>query len=228
MCGIGATKSLIYFIGSEQRGIRLSIGELFRSRARPVGVGILTFGVLALVSLSVMTDSGKHPLALATDVSLCDLLGDEVWNQLEYPAGNPVARAPAMIDRGLVACALELDPVPPNDRWARLARGDDADKVRRIATVTLMTTAALRQHNPDASSTGYAATFDKELMASGWAEQKIEGPWYWGAAYTQGEDQAAALVEDHGVVLWVMASGVDPDHLVSFARSASQRIRNGG
>jgi len=193
-----------------------------------VGVGLLTFGVLALVSLSVMTDGGKHPLALSTEVPLCDLLGDEVWNQLEYPAGNPVARAPQVIDRGMAACVLELDPVPPGDRWARVARGDDADTVRRIATVTLMTTAALRQHNPEASSTRYAASFDKELMASGWAEQKIEGPWYWGSAYTLGEDQAAALVEDHGVVMWVTAAGVQPDHLVSFARGASQRIRSGG
>jgi hypothetical protein len=133
-----------------------------------------------------------------------------------------------VIDSGTVACALELDPVPPGDRWARLARGDDADEVRRIATVTLMTTAALRQHNPQASSTRYASTFDKELLASGWADERIEGPWFWGTAYTQGEGQAAALVEDHGVVLWVTAAGVEPDHLVSFARSASQRIRGGG
>lgn len=189
---------------------------------------MLTFAVLAVVSLLSLTDGGEHPLALETEVDLCTVLGEDVWTELQYPASDAVAREPGNAPPQDLVCALELDPVAPGDRWGRIARGDDADEVRRIATVWLTTTATLRRENPGADSAAYAETFDRELIASGWSAMQVEGPWTWGAVYTLGEDQAAALAEDHGVVLYVTTTGVERDNLAEFARSASQLMRPRG
>jgi hypothetical protein len=203
----------------------VNFADLLRARPGLVGIGVLTFAVIAIISLLGISKGGEHPLALKTDVALCDVLGDEVWIHLQYPASDAVARVPENVHAGMVTCALELEPVKPGDRWARVARGEDADKVRRIATVILSTTATLRQQSPNAKSETYTETFDRELVASGWTGNDIEGPWSWGSVYTLGEDQVATLVEDHGVVLWVTAKDVAPDNMVSFTRSASERIR---
>ena len=150
---------------------------------------------------------------------------DRIAGQPAQQTSDAVARVPENVHAGMVTCALELEPVKPGDRWARVARGEDADKVRRIATVILSTTATLRQQSPNAKSETYTETFDRELVASGWTSNDIEGPWSWGSVYTLGEDQVATLVEDHGVVLWVTAKDVAPDNMVTFTRSASERIR---
>jgi hypothetical protein len=202
----------------------MQLGSFGNSRSRIVGIGVIAFGILALSSLFMMTEGGAHPLALKTDVDLCKLLGDDIWAELAYPASDAVARPPETGEGGAAACALELDPVPPGDRWARVARGEDADRVRRIATVRLTTTAELRQQSPNADSAAYTETFDRELVASGWSAAEIQGPWTWGSVYTRDEERAASLAEDHGVVLWVTATGVEADNLVAFTRTASERI----
>lgn len=201
--------------------------DFLKSRGGLAGIGVLAFAFIAIVSLFAMTGGGDHPLALQSEADLCRLLGDDSWAELGYPAGDPVARVPADARPGAMVCALELDPVPAGDRWARVARGDDADEVRRIATVWLRTTATLRADSAAADSREYAATFDQEMVASGWSAAEVEGPWAWGAVYTMGEDEAAALAEDGGVVLYVTARGVDPDSLVGFTRNVSRRIRAG-
>ena len=90
----------------------------------------------------------------------------------------------------------------------------------------LSTTATLRAQNPAAATAEYAHTFDEEMVASGWSAREVEGPWTWGAVYSMGEEEAAALAEDEGVVLYVTARGVHPDSLVAFTQRASERIRN--
>lgn len=197
-----------------------------KSRSAFAGIGVLAFAFLVIVSLFAMTHGGEHPLALQSEADLCRMLGEDTWAALGYPASDPIARVPADTAPGAIVCALELDPVPAGDRWARVARGDDADKVRRIATAWLNTTATLRAQDPSADSRRYAETFDHEMVASGWSAAGVEGPWSWGAVYTLGED-AAALAEDDGVVLYVTARGVDPESLVAFTRNASRRIRSG-
>ncbi len=198
---------------------------LASSRNRVVGIGVIAFGLLMLTSLFMMTEGGEHPLALETEVRLCELLGDDIWSELAYPASGAIAREPTNAGADVIACALELDPVPPEDRWARVARGDDADRIRRIATVTLTTTAGLRQHSPNADSDNYTQTFDEELVASGWSATEIDGPWSWASIYRKSEQEAASLAEDNGVVLWVTTRGVEVDNLVAFTRTASERIR---
>jgi len=203
----------------------LKFAELLSSRNGIVGVGVLVFAVLAIVYLLSMTKGGEHPLTLQNDLDLCGLLGDDIWLELNYPASDPVSRVPANADPGMLICALELDPVPPGDRFARVARGDDADQVRTIATVTFNTTATLRASNPAARSDSYAEMFDAEVVASGWEGWQIEGPWSWGWLYSKGEEQTATLVEDDGVVLWTTANGVAPDDLVTFTRAVTRRMR---
>lgn len=206
----------------------MNAAELLRSRNGLVGIGVLAFAVFAVLALLSMTAGGEHPRALDTEVDLCTVLGEDVWSELQYPASGAIVRAPENSPPRELVCALELDPVPHGDRWARLARGDDADQVRRIATVWLNTTATLRRQSPSADSRTYAETFDREMVASGWSAQQVEGPWSWGAVYTMGEQEVAALAEDEGVVLWITASGVSPENLLTFTRSASQRIRPKG
>lgn len=203
----------------------MKFAEFLQSKSGLAGIGVLAFAVFAIVSLFALTDGGEHPLALESDVDLCGLLGEEVWVLLGYPAADPVVREPAGEQASELVCAFELDPVPAGDRWARIARGDDAHEVRRIATVRLNTTATLRAQNPSADSRDYAETFDREMVASGWSSTEVEGPWSWGAVYTMGNEETAALAEDDGVVLHVTASEVDPDSLVAFAQAASERIR---
>lgn len=200
-----------------------------KSRARLAGIGLAILAVLAIVTLLPSTAGGGHPLASETEFDLCGLLGEDVWVELSYPASDPVARVPANAEGGATVCALELDPVPPGDRFARVARGDDADEIRRIATVRLVTTAHLQATNPEATTGTYVDTFRQELAAEGWEADTIQGPWSWGQVYNmageQATDRAATLVEDAGAVLWTTATGVAPDNLVRFTRSATTRIR---
>lgn len=188
------------------------------------GVGVLVFAILLLLYLLSATRGGEHPLTLESEIELCNLLGEDLWVELQYPASDAVARRPEPARNDLV-CALELDPVDTDDRWARVARGEDAGQVRTIATVTLVTTGTLRKQSPSASSETYAETFDQELVASGWSGEPLDGPWRWASLYTMSE-QVATLVEDDGVVLWTVATGVQPDDLAGFSRSAANRLRN--
>ncbi len=204
-----------------------------KSRATWAGIGLAILAVLAIVALLPSSAGSGHPLASETEFDLCGLLGEDIWVELSYPASDPVARVPANAEGGTTVCALELDPVPPGDRFARVARGDDADEIRRIATVRLVTTAHLQATNPEATTGTYVDTFRRELASDGWEADTIQGPWSWGQVYTMaGEqaeegvaDRAATLVEDAGAVLWTTATGVAPDNLVRFTQSATNRIR---
>lgn len=188
------------------------------------GVGVLAVATLLLLYLLATTRGGEHPLTLRQDVDLCTLLGDEIWVQLQYPATGAVARSPESAGGDSMVCALELDPVDADDRWARVARGEDAGQVRTIATVSLITTATLRSQSPKADSGRYANTFDAELIASGWSGEALDGPWSWASLYTM-NDQAATLLEDDGVVVWTVSRGVAPDDLAGFTRAVAVALR---
>lgn len=207
----------------------MKITDVIQSRAALAGIGLAIFAVLVIVTLLSSTTGDGHPLAQETEFDLCDLLGEDTWVDLSYPASDPVARMPANAEGGMTVCALELDPVPPDDRFARVARGDDADEIRRIATVRMVTTAHLRAANREATTATYVDTFSQELAADGWEAEAIQGPWSWGQVYTmageQAADRAATLVEDAGAVLWTTATGVAPENLVRFTRTAIERIR---
>lgn len=196
-----------------------------KSRATLAGLGLVIVAILAIVALQSDSGGGQHPLAQEAEADLCGALGEGVWVELGYPAGNPVARVPASENGDPTVCALELDPVPPGDRFARVARGDDADETRRIATVRLVTNASLQASNPETSTDRYVETIGRELKADGWSGEVAQGPWTWGEVYTAPEDRAAMLVEDHGIVLWTTATGVTPDNLVQFTETAVQRMR---
>lgn len=197
----------------------------FGSKAGLVGIGLLAFGVIAIASLSIMTSGGRHPLALERDVDLCGLMGELTWAQLQYPASDAVARVPENAMQDTATCALELDPVAPEDRWGRVARGEDANEVRRIATVMLTTTAMMRSQSPDARTDAYARTFGDELVTSGWQGREINGPWTTGTLYRLGETEVSALIEDEGVMLWITASEVTSENLAAFARTTAEMIR---
>ncbi|HUF19953.1 MAG TPA: hypothetical protein VMP00_04290, partial [Burkholderiales bacterium] len=197
----------------------MKLADFKKSRATLAGVGLVIFAVLAIVTLQSDQRGGQHPLALEAESDLCSLLGEGVWVELGYPAGNPVARVPATDNGDATVCALELDPVPPGDRFARVARGDDAGETRRIATVRLVTNASLQASNPETSTDRYVEAFGRELEADGWSGEETQGPWTWGAMYTAPEDRAAMLIEDHGIVLWTTATGVTPDNLVQFTHT---------
>lgn len=190
-----------------------------------MGIGLGVLAVLALVTLLTGPGGGSHPLTSETDVDLCALLGQGVWVDLSYPASDPVARVPADAEAGTLVCALELDPVAPGDRFGRVARGEDADEVRRIATVMLVTNGVLQQNAPEGDTGEYVRVFRDEIAADGWEGSEVIGPWSWGAVYTMAEDRVASLVEDHGVMLWITATGVTRDNLERFTRSAARQVR---
>lgn len=200
---------------------------LLRCGSAVSGVGICALVAIAVITVSCSRHSGEHPLARESDVDLCALLGEDVWLQLRYPAADPMVRVPQVAGGDSMVCALELDPVPSGDRFARIGRGEDANEVRTIATVTLTTTARLAEEAPQADSAGFAETLDEELRSDGWAGRELEGPWASASVYTLGEDEAATLVEDSGVVLWTRTAGVEPQALVSFTETVVQRIRAG-
>ena len=203
----------------------MSLPDFFISRIGLFGIGLIVFGVIAIASLSLVTSGGEHPLALESEVDLCGLLGEDTWLKLQYPASDAVIRVPADAIQDVPVCAMELDPVPANDRWARVARGNDADQVRRVATVMLTTTTILRRQSPDLKTYAYTQAFDQELVASGWLGHSVEGPWRLANIYSLGEDRTAALIEDYGVMLWTTATGVAPENLESFARAAAEILR---
>ena len=196
-----------------------------RSTLRMAGAGVLIFGLLALAMLYSQTDPGEHPLAAEPTVDLCGKLGADVWDLMAYPALDPVVRVPESAGDGDSMCAYEIDPVDPSDRWARVARGEDADRVQQIAVVSLATTAYLRHRGPSVTAASYFETFNNELRADGWERQVLVGPWSRGNIYSTSGDRTATLFEDEGVVVWIASEGVEAPSLEVFSRAVAARLR---
>lgn len=184
----------------------------------------MIFAVLALAMLYSETRVDDHPLAARRSVPLCELLGEEVWHQLAYPATETVIRVPSGQTGVDSVCALELDPVAPGDRWGRVARGESADDVVRIASVSVVTQTDLRHQSPNLTTAYYYETFDKELVASGWEPVSVQGPWTSGKAYSLRENDVSMLVEDRGIVIWITARDTDISDLVAFSSVVAERL----
>ena len=195
-------------------------------RIRPFSIGVLTFGVIALLSLALILRGGEHPLRQTSNLPVCELLGEEVWTSLSHPASDAIVRIPAGSSIESHTCALELDPVPADDRWARVARGADAGKVRQIARIMVLTQADLWQQSPNISTDEYWETFAKELVASGWTEQLVEGPWKRGGQYLSSYSGTALLLEDDGIVIWITAPEIGSEYLTGFAEAVVLKLRN--
>ena len=144
---------------------------------------------------------------------------------LSHPASGAIARIPAGSSIESHNCALELDPVPANDRWARVARGADAGKIRQIASVMVLTEADLRRQSPELSTDKYMDTFAAELTASGWDERLVEGPWKRGGQYSLSYQGLAMLIEDDGIVIWITVRDVGEEYLTSFAEAVALKLR---
>jgi hypothetical protein len=120
---------------------------------------------------------------------------------------------------------LELDPLATTDSFARLERGADADRVREIANVMVMTRASLARVDPRSRTDKYADTWSKEMSASGWTGQALEGPWIRGELFADSQGQQAVLIEDDGVMLYITAREIEPARLVTFAEAVATNLR---
>ena len=206
--------------GQSMRGLRPGRGTV-----RPVTLGVLLVGAGLLWFLLSTLRGGGHPLALQAEPVLCELLGESVWETLPFAHDGGIVRVPAAAAGAANYCGLELDPLTNADRFERIARGDDADRVREIVSIMLVTRAALFRQSPSASTADYAEAWSEELQASGWPGQALEGDWRSGELFTGAEGQQGVLIEDDGIVLWITARELETQRLVAFAGRVTGDLR---
>jgi len=186
---------------------------------------LLVFGAGVLWFLFTVLRGGEHPLAGVPDLVVCDAIDESIWQTLPYAADGGTIRPPASAGGNTNFCAFELDPVPPGDRFARIARGEDADRVREIATVMILTRAALFRQSPATTTAAYTDAWSGEMKASGWPGQGLDGPCTRGELFTGSQGQQGVLIEDDGVMIWITAPDMDTDRLVGFAVEVAADLR---
>lgn len=187
---------------------------------------LLVFGVGVLWFLVIVLRGGGHPLGLEPDLDLCDVLDPAVWSELPTANSEAIIRIPTNAAGASNYCALELDPVTSGNRFERIARGDDAARVREIASVMVVTRAALYRQNPAGSTKDFTEMWSSELQADGWQRVPLEGPWRYSELFTGKSGKHGILIEDDGIMIWITASGTDPEGLVRFAKSITLDLRN--
>lgn len=196
-----------------------------RGAIRPHSIVLLLFAVGVLLFLYSALREGGHPRALEADLVACEVLDESLWTILPFATDGGIIRIPESAMGQANYCALELDPVPPGDRFARIARGDDFDQVRQIASVMIVTRAALWRQSPTASIDGFTDTWLAELTADGVSTQPLEGPWKSGYLLTGIQGRQGLLIEDDGIMIWITAGEVKTELLEDFAVSVATRLR---
>jgi len=186
---------------------------------------LLVFGAGVLWFLFTVLRGGEHPLASVPEPLVCEAIDESIWQTLPYAAEGGIIRPPASAGGNTNYCAFELDPVPPGDRFARIARGEDADRVREIATVMVLTRAALFRQSPATTTAAYTDAWSAELEASGWPGQGLEGPWQRGELFTGSQGQQGVLIEDDGIMIWITAPDMDTGRLIGFAGAVAADLR---
>ena len=192
---------------------------------RPHSIVLLVFAVGALWFLVSVLREGGHPRALEADLVACDVLDESVWSILPFATDGGIIRMPENAAGKANWCALELDPVPPGDRFARIARGDDFDRVRQIASVMIITRAGLWRQSPTASIQGFTETWLAELKADGVTMEPLPGPWNSGYLASSVQGRQGVLIEDEGIMIWITAGDVKRELLEDFAVNVATRLR---
>jgi len=192
---------------------------------RPHSIVLLVFAVGALLFLASVLREGGHPRALEAELVACEVLDEPVWAILPFATDGGIIRSPASAKEQPNWCALELDPVPAGDRFGRIARGDDADRVRQIASVMIMTRAALWRQSPTASVADFTKAWSAELVADGISGEPLEGPWESARLMVGSRGQQAILIEDDGIMVWITADDVKPELMLTFAGNVANRLK---
>jgi len=181
---------------------------------RLVGVGVLLFGVMALLATLWLIRPGDHPLAGTVELSLCDRLDE---NALLALAGG----ADIIVHR----------EVPPSAAWGESCRltfttVNSSVAMPREVLVSVMTTAQMRRISGMRSDTQrYVETFVAESRASGMQVEPAVGPWREGWLMHQGESSAMLIAEDRGVVLIVNTQMVPRERLLPFIENLALQLQ---
>jgi len=192
---------------------------------KPHSFILLLFGAGALWFMFSTLRGGAHPLGLEPDPALCEILDTSVWATLPWSEAGGVIRIPTASANSRNQCALELDPVPAGDRFARIERSEDADRVREIATVMVITRAALYRQNPKLTTSDFADGWSAELHADGWQGEMTAGPWQRGELFIGRDGRQGLLIEDDGIMIWITASELTKDNLLLFAGDLATNLR---
>jgi len=186
---------------------------------------LLIFGTGVLWFMMTVLRGGEHPLGMEPDLVLCDVLDASVWASLPDAGNGGVVRVPTAAAGAVNQCALELDPVPAGHRFERIERGEDADRVREIATVMVLTRAALFRQSPAVTTIEYTNVWSDELHADGWPGEALAGPWKRGELFTGRSGRQGVLIEDDGIMIWITVRELATESVVTFAETVAANLR---
>lgn len=187
--------------------------ELQRGAFRPVGIAIVTVGALLLYFGLKFVRGGEHPLAASVGYDLCARLGPQPAADLPDLAATPGARIPDLETLRASTCYWPI---------AEASR----DAAARNISVIMMTHATLRAEGNHRGTAKYFETFVDETRASGAEVAEVKGPWKAAATIrNRGAKDLQLLAEDDGIVLWLIARGIERDALIAFASATAMRLR---
>ncbi|MEJ8569701.1 hypothetical protein [Elongatibacter sediminis] len=178
---------------------------------RPAGIGLLVFTVLILGALFWILRPEDHPLALARDVPLCELLGADTWTALTDQGNAVVVRT---LGDGRSICELS------QERSSAISGNPPP-----LARVMLTTEADVRYRDVGNSLGQFMNTFVAEMRASDWTPIEVEGPWRRTYGFTGRSGETALLVEDEGVFLLFSSPQFPVEKLQAFALRVTERLR---
>jgi hypothetical protein len=194
-------------------------------RFRLHSIVLLIFATGVLWFMMTVLRGGEHPLGMEPNLVLCDVLDTSVWASLPDAGNGGIVRVPTAAAGAVNQCALELDPVPAGHRLERIERGEDADRVREIATVMVITRAALFRQSPAVTTTGYTNAWSDELHADGWPGEALTGPWKRGELFTGRNGRQGVLIEDDGIMIWITVRELATESVVAFAEAVTADLR---
>jgi len=178
-----------------------------RQSGRLAGIGVLVFGVLALIATWWWLKPGGHPLAGVIAWPLCEDVAAAWDGPFDAVAFRPPEQSGSPDGQVRIECRVTMASTPE-------------------MLVGLQTTATLRRAGglgPD--TTRLIETWVAESRASGQQAEAVDGPWRQGWLISGGSGASVLIAEDRGVVVTVIAPELEPQRLVAPGRELAERLR---
>lgn len=183
-------------------------------RGRLAGVGVLLFGVMALVATLWLIKPGDHPLAGTVEFPMCERLDEEALKTLLGNRTLVVHREVPMSAAHGESCRVTFGTVnPPN-------------AMRSAVYASLMTTAQMRLVAGMRSDTRrHIEIYVAESRTSGMQPEPVTGPWREGWMIKKEDGSAVLIAEDRGVILNIHTQMIPGDGLLPFAEQLAMQLQ---
>ena len=181
---------------------------------RLAGVGVLLFGLMALLATLWLINPGDHPLAGTVELPLCERLDEEALKTLLGNRDLVIHREVPMSAAHGEACRLTF------------TSANASTPLPGVVWLSLMTTAQMRLVAGMRSDTRrHIEVYVTESRASGMQPEPVTGPWREAWLMRKEDGSAVLIAEDRGVILQVHTQKIPGDGLLPYSEQLALQLQ---